>query len=71
MKWIIRECRKSDRIACPWLIGKFTETEPEFLYVPANDYQKELTTGPLSCANFPRFPIYTIQGDSYVTFHVL
>lgn len=41
MKWIIRECRKTDRIACPWLIAKFIDTELGFLYVPANDRLKE------------------------------
>ena len=35
MKWITRERPKIDRIACPWLIARFIDTEPEFLYVPA------------------------------------
>jgi hypothetical protein len=35
MKWITRERPKIDRIACPWLIGRFIDPEPEFLYVPA------------------------------------
>lgn len=42
MKWIIRECRKSDRIAYPWLIAKLIDTEPEFFYVLANDSQKNV-----------------------------
>lgn len=37
MKWVTRERPKIDRIACPWLIAKFIDTEPEFLYVPANE----------------------------------
>ncbi|MES2047051.1 MAG: chromate resistance protein ChrB domain-containing protein [Pseudomonadota bacterium] len=37
MKWITRERPKIDRIACPWLIAKFIDNEPEFLYVPARD----------------------------------
>ncbi len=37
MKWITRERPKIDRIACPWLIAKFIDHEPEFLYVPASD----------------------------------
>ena len=37
MKWITRERPKIDRIACPWLIAKFIDKEPEFLYVPAGD----------------------------------
>ena len=35
MKWITRERAKVDRIACPWLISRFIDPTPEFLYVPA------------------------------------
>jgi hypothetical protein len=35
MKWITRERPKIDRIACPWLIGRFIDPDAEFLYVPA------------------------------------
>lgn len=35
MKWVTRERPKIDRIACPWLIARFIDSEPEFLYVPA------------------------------------
>ena len=34
MKWITRERPKIDRIACPWLIARFIDDDPEFLYVP-------------------------------------
>jgi len=34
MKWVTRERPKIDRIACPWLITRFIDKEPEFLYVP-------------------------------------
>jgi hypothetical protein len=37
MKWVTRERPKIDRIACPWLIQRFIDREPEFLYVPAGD----------------------------------
>ena len=37
MKWITRERPKIDRIACPWLIARFIDTAPEFLYVPSAD----------------------------------
>jgi hypothetical protein len=36
MKWVTRERPKIDRIACPWLIDRFIDTEPEFLYVPSD-----------------------------------
>jgi hypothetical protein len=32
-KWITREKAKVDRIACPWLIRKFVDSKPEFLFV--------------------------------------
>jgi hypothetical protein len=34
MKWITRERPKIDRIACPWLIARFVDKEPEFIFVP-------------------------------------
>ena len=37
MKWVTRERPKIDRIACPWLIARFIDQEPEFLYVPAGE----------------------------------
>ena len=40
MKWITRERPKIDRIACPWLIARFVDPEPEFLYVPGGDVMR-------------------------------
>lgn len=37
MKWITRERPKIDRIACPWLIRKFVDTDAEFIYVPKDE----------------------------------
>ncbi|TXL77647.1 chromate resistance protein [Vineibacter terrae] len=34
MKWVTRERPKIDRLACPWLITRFIDTQAEFLYVP-------------------------------------
>lgn len=36
MKWVTRERPKIDRIACPWLIARFIDDAPRFLYVPAD-----------------------------------
>jgi hypothetical protein len=41
MKWITRERAKVDRIACPWLISRFIDPHPEFLYVPADQVLAE------------------------------
>ena len=35
MKWVTRERARVDRIACPWLITRFIDPQPEFLFVPA------------------------------------
>ena len=35
MKWITREKARVDRIACPWLISRFIDKEPTFLFVPS------------------------------------
>jgi hypothetical protein len=37
MKWVTRERPKIDRIACPWLIARFIDDGPEFLYVPSDE----------------------------------
>lgn len=40
MKWVTRERPKIDRIACPWLIARFIDESPEFLYVPGDDVMR-------------------------------
>jgi hypothetical protein len=40
MKWVTRERPKIDRIACPWLVARFVDQNPEFLYVPAPDVSR-------------------------------
>jgi len=37
MRWITREHPKIDRIACPWLVARFIDPAPEFLYVRPED----------------------------------
>ena len=34
MKWITREHVKVDRVACPWLIRRFVDSQAEFHFVP-------------------------------------
>jgi hypothetical protein len=36
MKWITRSAVRIDRVACPWLIKRFVDSEAEFLFVPKN-----------------------------------
>src|SRR5258707_2271156 len=35
-KWVTREHPKIDRIACPWLVKRFIDSNAEFIYVPAD-----------------------------------
>jgi hypothetical protein len=37
MKWVTREHPHTDRIACPWLIRKFIDTDAEIVYVPPGE----------------------------------
>jgi hypothetical protein len=40
MKWVTRENARVDRIACPWLISRFIDRDPTFLFVPSGDVMK-------------------------------
>ena len=37
MRWITRERPKIDRVACPWLVARFIDRSPEFVFVPSKD----------------------------------
>jgi hypothetical protein len=50
MKWITRERPKIDRVAYPWLIARFVDVEPEFLFVPPDRVLAESQrTGAIPC----------------------
>ena len=40
MKWVTRERARVDRIACPWLISRFIDKEPTFLFVPSDQVKQ-------------------------------
>ena len=40
MKWITRSHVHVDRVACPWLITRFIDSEAEILFVPKNQVDK-------------------------------
>lgn len=40
MKWITRSHVHIDRVACPWLITRFIDSDAEFLFVPASQIEK-------------------------------
>ena len=37
MKWVTRSHVHVDRVACPWLILRFVDSDAEFLFVPASE----------------------------------
>ena len=39
MKWVTRSHVHVDRVACPWLISRFVDSEAEFLFVPKNQVE--------------------------------
>ena len=43
MRWITREHPKIDRVACPWLIARFIDSTPEFLFAPPALVQNRAT----------------------------
>lgn len=40
MLWITRSHVHVDRVACPWLITRFVDSDAEFLFVPASQIEK-------------------------------
>lgn len=44
MKWITRSHVHVDRVACPWLIKRFIDSEAEFLFVPKKVVQETAET---------------------------
>ena len=40
MKWVTRSHVHVDRVACPWLISRFVDSEADFLFVPRGQIQR-------------------------------
>ncbi len=40
MKWVTRSHVHVDRVACPWLITRFIDSEAEFIYVAKNQVEQ-------------------------------
>jgi hypothetical protein len=69
MKWITRSGAKTDRVACPWLIEKFIDSQGEFVFV---DAEKVLTTAKeLGAKSFDAPQADYTHRDGKCTFEVL
>jgi hypothetical protein len=44
MLWITRSHVHVDRMACPWLITRFIDSDAEFLFVPSSPSRRMLLT---------------------------
>ena len=40
MKWVTRSHVHVDRVACPWLISRFVDSDAEFLFVPKSQIKR-------------------------------
>jgi hypothetical protein len=40
MKWVTRSHVHVDRVACPWLISRFFDSEAEFMFVPKGEIDR-------------------------------
>jgi hypothetical protein len=40
MQWVTRSHVHVDRVACPWLITRFIDSDAEFLFVPKSDIER-------------------------------
>ena len=40
MKWVTRSHVHVDRVACPWLISRFIDSDAEFVFVPKSRIQE-------------------------------
>ena len=40
MRWITRSHVHVDRVACPWLISRFVDSDAEFFFVPKSQIEK-------------------------------
>lgn len=70
MKWITRERAMVDRIACPWLITRFLDDAPEFIFVPKDEVMRasmELAAIPFDTEG-AELNHYSEDGEERVTF---
>ena len=73
MKWVTREKARVDRIACPWLIRKFVDTEAEFLYVPKEKVMEVVSDQGAIPFDTPGAELHHYEegGKEYVSFDAL
>jgi hypothetical protein len=56
MKWITRKNIKVDRVACPWLIRRFVDSDAEFLFVKEEELLQAARSEDAIPFDAPRIP---------------
>lgn len=64
MKWITKENAKVDRVACPWLIVRFLDTEAEFFFVPKEEVLERAQREGAIPYDVPDSDLYHDEGSS-------
>ena len=70
MKWVTREKAKVDRIACPWVISRFVDKNPEFLFVPKDKVMEVAEKENAIPFDTPGAELFHFEhnGEEYVSF---
>jgi hypothetical protein len=73
MKWVTREKAKVDRVACPWLITRFVDENPGFLFVPKDMIQEIATKENAIPFDAPGVELthYVENGSEFVSFDAI
>jgi hypothetical protein len=69
MKWITRAHVHADRVACPWLISRFIDSEAKFLFVAENPVRETADRVSAIPFDIPGFELGHHDGhSSFVSF---
>jgi hypothetical protein len=62
MKWITRSHVHVDRVACPWLISRFVDSDAEFLFVPASKVKERAEQENATAFDIPGVELGHVDG---------
>ncbi len=62
MKWVTRKNANVDRIACPWLIKRFVDTDAEFLFVGRDDVMRVAKAEGATAYDVPNVELGHVDG---------
>lgn len=62
MKWVTRSHVHVDRVACPWLITRFIDSQSEFLFVPKSEVERVARETPAIPFDVPNVELGHVDG---------